>query len=284
MEERWDIEITPAKGWWDLDLKGLWQYRDLVKLLVRRDIVAVYKQTVLGPIWHVVQPLTTTLTFTLVFGLVARLSPEGIPAVLFYMSGIVTWGFFAGIVNKTSKTFIGNSNLMTKVYFPRLVVPVSTTISNLVGFGIQLATFLGFLLVYHFWHLGGFTWHPGPELLLFPFLVLLMALLGLGVGIIVSAMTTKYRDLSFLVGFGVQLLMYLSPVIFPLSLFEQHPAMLMGLKLNPMTPVIESTRTMFFGGTLDWGGLSYTAGVAAVLMVVGAVLFHRVERSFADIV
>lgn len=280
----WDVVIGPRRSWWALDLRGIWSYRDLVRLLVRRDIIAVYKQTVLGPLWHVIQPLTTTLTFTLVFGIAARLSPNDVPAVLFYMSGIVAWNYFSGVVTRTSKTFIGNANLMTKVYFPRLVIPISTTLSSMVSYGIQLATFLGFLVVYHLGSIEGFRWQLSPDLLLFPVLLLIMSLLGLGTGIVVSAMTTKYRDLSFLVGFGVQLLMYASPVIFPLSLFEQHPTLLAALKVNPMTPVIENTRALFFGGGVDWAGLGYAAGFSVVLMLVGLLLFHRVERSFADIV
>lgn len=280
----WDVVISPRSSWWRLDLRGIWAYRDLVRLLVRRDIIAVYKQTVLGPLWHVIQPLTTTITFTLVFGIAARLSPEGVPAVLFYMSGIVAWNFFAGVVNRTSKTFVGNANLMTKVYFPRLVIPISTTLSSLVSFGIQLLTFLGFLIAYNVGSIEGFSWRPDWSLALFPVLVVLMALLGLGMGIIVSAMTTKYRDLSFLVGFGVQLLMYASPVIFPLSMFEQHPKLLFALQVNPMTPIIENTRALFFGSSLDWRGLAYSGGFAIVLMILGLLLFHRVERSFADIV
>ncbi|HPF68774.1 MAG TPA: ABC transporter permease, partial [Flavobacteriales bacterium] len=256
---------------------------DLVRLLVRRDVTAVYKQTVLGPLWHIIQPLTTTITFTVIFGMVARLSPEGVPAVLFYMSGIVAWNYFSTVVTKTSKTFIGNTNLMSKVYFPRLVVPLSTALSSLVSFGIQFATMLAFFLWYHLFN-DGFTWRPAPTILLLPLLVVVMALLGLGAGIIVSALTTKYRDLSFLVGFGVQLLMYASPVIFPLSLLQGRPTLELILRINPMTPVIEAVRTMLFGGALDWTGLAYATGSTVVVLFAGLLLFQRVERSFADIV
>lgn len=279
----WDIVVRPQRSVFDIDLKGIWNYRDLVSLLVRRDVVAVYKQTVLGPLWHVIQPLTTTITFTVIFGMVARLAPPGIPAVLFYMSGIVSWNFFAGVVNRTSKTFIGNTALMTKVYFPRLVVPISTTLSSLVSFAIQFATLLAFIGWYHFTD-DAFGWDPGANILLLPLLVLIMCMLGLGTGILVSAMTTKYRDLQFLVGFGVQLLMYASPVIFPLSLVEGNPMLLKVLRLNPMTPVIEGTRTMLFGGAIDWPGMAYAAGSTTVLLLLGVLMFQRVERSFSDIV
>ena len=282
-EGAWDVVIRPRRSLFDMDLKGVWQYRDLVRLLVRRDVIAVYKQTVLGPLWHIIQPLTTTITFTVIFGMVARLSPEGVPAVLFYMSGIVAWNYFSTVVTKTSKTFIGNTNLMSKVYFPRLVVPLSTALSSLVSFGIQFATMLAFFLWYHLFN-DGFTWRPAPTILLLPLLVVVMALLGLGAGIIVSALTTKYRDLSFLVGFGVQLLMYASPVIFPLSLLQGRPTLELILRINPMTPVIEAVRTMLFGGALDWTGLAYATGSTVVVLFAGLLLFQRVERSFADIV
>ncbi|MBL7965255.1 MAG: ABC transporter permease [Flavobacteriales bacterium] len=279
--EEWDVIIRPDGPWWRLDLKELWHYRDLLVLLVKRDITAQYKQTLLGPLWHVVQPLTTTFTFALIFGKAAGLAPPGIPSVLFYMSGIVAWNFFAGVVTRTSKTFTGNTQLMSKVYFPRLVVPMSMTASTLVGYGIQLATLIVFMLIYV---LRGMPWQPGPELAALPLLVLIMALLGLGTGILVSAMTTKYRDLGFLVGFGVQLLMYASPVIFPLSRLQNYPVLLRVFELNPMTPVIEATRVVFFGGALPWAGLAYATGAALVISLLGLVFFHRVERSFADIV
>lgn len=280
-EGPWDVVIGPHGPWWRIDLKELWHYRDLLVLLVKRDITAQYKQTLLGPLWHVVQPLTTTITFALIFGKAAGLAPAGVPSVLFYMSGIVTWNFFAGVVTRTSKTFTGNVQLMSKVYFPRLVVPMSMTASTLVGYGIQLATFLVFVAGYA---LSGWDWSPGATLAAMPLLVLIMCLLGLGTGILVSAMTTKYRDLGFLVGFGVQLLMYASPVIFPLSRLQQYPWLLRIFELNPMTPVIEATRAIFFGGALPWGGLAYAIGAGLVISALGVLFFHRVERSFADIV
>ncbi len=279
----WDVVIRPRNAWWRLDLKELWAYRDLLVLMVRRDVVAQYKQTILGPLWHVVQPLLTTVTYTILFGMLARLAPGGIPPLLFYMSGIITWTFFANVVNRTSRTFVGNAQLMSKVYFPRLVVPLSTTISTLVSFAVQVAAFL---LLYGWYFIGDQArpWAPTPALLLFPVVIALMGLLALGTGILVSAMTTKYRDVGLLVGFGLQLLMFASPVIFPLSLVAKNPTMLAVLKLNPMTPVIEAVRTMFFGGVLDWGGLGYTLGFASVVLALALVVFHKVEQYFADIV
>lgn len=281
-EAGWDVVIRPEQPWWALDLKECWNYRDLVVLLVKRDITAQYKQTVLGPLWHVIQPLTTTFTFAFIFGKAAGLSPPGLPPVLFYMSGIVAWNYFAGVINRTSKTFVGNANLMSKVYFPRLVVPLSMAASSLVSYLIQLGTFLVFYLGY-LWA-GEGDWRPSLWLLALPVLIGLMSLLGLGVGLVVSSMTTKYRDLGFLVGFGVQLLMYASPVIMPLERLAKIPWLLKLFRLNPMTPVIEATRAMFFGGPIDWAGLGYTASVTGVVLLLGLVIFHRVERSFADII
>ncbi|MCB9170800.1 MAG: ABC transporter permease [Flavobacteriales bacterium] len=280
--EDWDIVLVPRQEWWRIDLKEFWHYRDLVRLMAHRDITAQYKQTVLGPLWHVIQPLTTTFTFAFIFGKAAGLSPPDVPAILFYLSGIVSWNYFAGVINRTSKTFVGGANVMSKVYFPRLVVPVSMTLSSLVSYLIQLATFLLFYFTY--WVKGPVKWHLSPWVAAMPLLILMMAALGLGVGVLVSSMTTKYRDLSFLVGFGVQLLMYASPVIMPLDRLAKVPWLLRIFKLNPMTPVIEATRAIFFGKPIDWAGLGYTAVVTAVVVGVGLMVFHRVERSFADIV
>jgi len=278
----WDTVIGPRQGWLKFDLREFWHFRDLLRLLVLRDLTAQYKQTVLGPLWLVLQPLLTTLTYTVMFGLVARLAPKGIPPMLFYLSGIVPWTCFAGVVNKTSKTFVSNAAVLTKVYFPRLIMPVSTTLSSLVSFLIQLALLVVIILLYSIF--GGFHWTPSPQLVFLPLVIGLLSLLGLGAGIIVSAMTTKYRDLGFLVSFGVQLLMFASPVIFPLELVAKNPKLLAVLNANPMTPVIQAVRTMFFGGTLDWHGLAYATAFAIVLFTAGIAVFQRVERSFADVV
>ena len=278
----WDIVIRPQQAWWKPDLKEFWHYRDLLMLLVRRDLTAQYKQTILGPAWLVAQPLLTTITYTVMFGLVARLAPAGIPAMLFYLSGIVPWTCFSGVVNKTSRTFVTNSAVLTKVYFPRLIMPVSTTLSTLFSFLVQLG--LLFLIIAIYALFMGFQWSPSPLLVLLPVVILVMSLLGLGAGILISAMTTKYRDLGFLVAFGVQLLMFASPVIFPMEIVAKNATMLAVLQLNPMTGVIVAFRTLLFGGVVDWGGLGYSAAFAVGLVLVGLALFQRVERSFADVV
>ena len=278
----WDVTIKPQQAWWRPDLKEFWHYRDLLMLLVRRDLTAQYKQTILGPAWLVAQPLLTTITYTVMFGLVARLAPAGIPAMLFYLSGIVPWTCFSGVVNKTSRTFVTNSAVLTKVYFPRLIMPVSTTLSTLFSFLVQLG--LLFLIIAIYALFMGFQWSPSPLLVMLPVVILVMSLLGLGAGILISAMTTKYRDLSFLVAFGVQLLMFASPVIFPMEIVAKNATMLAVLQLNPMTGVIVAFRTLLFGGVVDWGGLGYSAAFAVGLVLVGLALFQRVERSFADVV
>ncbi|MBS1581557.1 MAG: ABC transporter permease [Bacteroidetes bacterium] len=268
---------------WHLDLKELWHYRDLVGLLTRRDIVTVYQQTVLGPLWVLLQPLLTTFVFTLVFGRAAGLAPPGLPPMLFYMSGIVPWYFFSTVITKTSRTFITGAQIMSKVYFPRLAMPLSSTLSTLFTFAVQFVAFLVMLAIYAVMD-PGFHWQALPALALVPMLVLLMLLLGLGLGILITAITTKYRDLSFLVAFGVQLLMYASPVLFPMARLQQMPLLLALFRLNPMTAPIEATRAAFFGGPLPWGGLLYTTVFALVVGLVGIGVFNKVERSVADIV
>jgi lipopolysaccharide transport system permease protein len=265
----WDLVIRPKTGWFDLHLADLWRYRDLVMLFVRRDFVATYKQTVLGPLWFIIQPLLTTLTFTLIFGNVAKLSTDGLPKILFYLSGVTAWSYFSECLMKTSETFNANANM-----------PLSIVLSNLIKFGIQLALFLGF---YVYFLATGTAIHPTLAALLLPLLVLLMAALGLGSGIIVSSMTTRYRDLRFLVQFGVQLLMYSTPVIFPLSkLPEQYRWIMLA---NPMTSIIETFRYAFLGtGTFSWPQLGYTAAATAILLAAGILLFNHVEKTFMDTV
>jgi lipopolysaccharide transport system permease protein len=278
--EDWTLVIRPKTGWLDLHLADLWRYRDLVMLFVRRDFVSTYKQTILGPLWFIIQPLLTTLTFTLIFGNIAQLSTDGLPKILFYMSGITAWNYFSDCLMKTSETFNANSGLFGKVYFPRLAVPLSIVISNLIKFGIQLGLFLGF----YFYFLGvGTAIRPTRALWLLPALVLLMAALGLGSGIIVSSLTTRYRDLRFLVQFGTQLLMYGTPVIFPLSkLPEQYRWIMLA---NPMTPVIETFRYAFLGtGTFSWTLLGISAAVTSLILAVGVLLFNHVEKTFMDTV
>lgn len=276
----WDLIIRPKTGWFDLHLADLWRYRDLVMLFVRRDFVAQYKQTILGPLWFIIQPLLTTLTFTLIFGNIAQLSTDGLPKILFYLSGVTAWSYFADCLLKTSETFNANANIFGKVYFPRLAVPVSIVISNLIRFGIQLGLFLAF---YFYFLARGTAIHATFGLCLLPLCLVLMAALGLGSGIIVSSMTTRYRDLRFLVQFGVQLLMYTTPVIYPLSKLPEKYRWIM--LSNPMTPVIETFRYAFLGtGTFSWYHLGLSTAAAVLLLGTGILLFNHVEKTFMDTV
>ncbi|MBI5648828.1 MAG: ABC transporter permease [Chloroflexi bacterium] len=249
-------------------------------LFVWRDFVSVYKQTILGPLWYLVQPILTTLTFTVIFGNIARLPTDGSPQFLFYMSGTVIWSYFADCLTKTSNTFVNNTNLFGKVYFPRLAVPVSILISNLVAFAIQLGLFIAFMI---YFGVAGAAVHPTLWIALTPILVLTMAGLGLGFGIIVSSLTTRYRDLRFLVTFGVQLLMYATPVIYPVSAIPDQFRWL--ILANPMTPIVESFRFAFLGaGAFDAGALLYSFGFMLVVLLFGVLLFNQVERTFMDTV
>ncbi len=279
-EPKWDLIIQPQRKLFDLRLGELWRYRDLVMLFVRRDFVAVYKQTILGPLWYLIQPLLTTITFTVIFGNIAQLPTDGLPQFLFYMSGTVIWTYFAECLTKTSNTFVNNANLFGKVYFPRMAVPVSILISNMITFGIQFAFFLAFML---FFALGGATVRPNWWILASPLLILMMAGLGLGFGVIISSLTTKYRDLRFLVQFGVSLLMYATPVIYPASSIPERFQWV--IKLNPMTPIVETFRFAFLGGgSVHLLDLTYSAGFMLVVVFIGAVMFNRVEATFMDTV
>jgi lipopolysaccharide transport system permease protein len=280
-EEDWDIEIKPVNNLLDLKLKDVWHYRDLLLLLVKRDFVSFYKQTILGPLWFFIQPLFTTIIFTFVFGNMAGISTDGLPRPLFYMAGITTWNYFSECLNKTSTVFKDNANLFGKVYFPRLIMPLSIVASNLVRFGVQMLLFLLLILFYlssdvHF--------SPNRYALLFPLLVVLMACLGLGLGMIISAMTTKYRDLIFLVTFGVQLLMYATTVIYPLSTaLDKYPTYAWIIEYNPMTPIIETFRYGFLGkGSFSWQSLGYCASITFLIMVTGVIVFNKVEKTFVD--
>jgi len=278
--EQWDLVIRPKAKWFDLHLRDLWRYRDLITLFVWRDFVAQYKQTILGPLWFIIQPLLTTIMFTIVFGNIAQLPTDGLPKMLFYLSGNVVWGYFSSCLNNTSNTFVANAGLFGKVYFPRLAVPVSIVISQLFTFGLQLMLFLAFL-AYYAWN--GAMVQPNAVILLTPFLILLMASLGLGAGIISSALTTKYRDLRFLLVFGVQLLMYATPVIYPLSAIPEKYRFF--ILANPMTPVIETFRYGFLGsGTFDPTHLAYSTLFTAMVLLLGILLFSRIERTFMDTV
>lgn len=278
-----DWEIKPQNSLLDLKLKDVWEYRDLLLLMVRRDFVAFYKQTILGPLWFFIQPLFTTIIYTFIFGNLAGISTDGIPQPLFYMAGITAWNYFAECLNKTSTVFKDNANIFGKVYFPRLIMPLSIVASNLVRFAVQMILFV--LMMAYFWATGT-HFQITFAILLFPLVVVLMAALGLGAGMIISAMTTKYRDLAFLVTFGVQLLMYATTVIYPLSTaLNKFPAYSWIIQYNPMTPIIETFRYGFLGnGTFSWGFLGYSCGITAVILLIGIIIFNKVEKTFVDTV
>jgi lipopolysaccharide transport system permease protein len=279
IDQDWDMIIEPHRSLFNLRLGELWRYKDLVMLFVRRDFVAVYKQTILGPFWYLLQPLLTTITFTVIFGNIASLPTDGLPQFLFYMSGTVVWSYFAACLTKTSETFVQNANLFGKVYFPRLAVPVSILISNMITFLIQFALFLFFVL---YFFLRGTVIRPNwIWIALSPFLMLMMAGLGLGLGIIVSSLTTKYRDLRFLIQFGVQLLMYATPVIYPVSSIPIRFQWI--IQANPMTPIVETFRYAFLGaGTVNFGHLLYSFGFMVVVVILGSIFFNRIEQTFMD--
>jgi lipopolysaccharide transport system permease protein len=277
---KWDLIIGPQRNLFDLRLRELWHARDLIMLFVRRDFVSVYKQTILGPLWYLIQPLLTTIIFTVIFGNIAKLPTDGLPQFLFYMSGTVVWTYFASCLTKTSETFVSNANLFGKVYFPRLAVPISILISNLIAFSIQFAFFLAFM---GYFSLQGTQLHPNWWILLTPVLLLMMAGLGLGLGIIVSSLTTKYRDLRFLVQFGVSLLMYMTPVIYPVSAIPPRFQVL--IQFNPMSSVVEAFRYAYLGaGTVNVAQLAYSFGIMLVVIIIGVVIFNRVEATFMDTV
>ncbi len=276
----WDLVMRPKTGWFDLHLGDLWRYRDLTMLFVWRDFVAQYKQTILGPLWHIIQPLFTTLLFTLIFGRVAKLPTDSLPPMLFYMAGITCWNYFAECLNRSSGTFINNAGIFGKVYFPRLCVPVSVVVSNLIKLGIQFLLFLAFMAFYYF---KGAPIQPNALILLTPVLVLIMAALGLGLGIIVSSLTIRYRDLQVLITFGVQLAMYATPVIYPLSMVPEKYRWL--VLMNPMSAIVETFRCAFLGsGTFDPWTLLYSAVITLVILFIGILLFNHVERTFMDTV
>lgn len=279
-DEDWTLVIKPSSGLLDLQLKEVWRYRDLLQMFVRRDFVAVYKQTILGPIWFFLQPLFTTITFTIVFGKIAGISTDGIPPLLFYMAGIVGWNYFSECLTTTSNTFTQNANIFGKVYFPRLIMPLSIVVSNLLKFGVQ---FILFIALMAYFLLAGANVQPNWAIVLVPFLVILMACLGLGFGMLISAMTTKYRDLKFLITFGVQLAMYASPVIYPLSTLPDRYKLF--ILANPMSAIIETFRYAFLGqGTFEWIYLGYSTLFALIVLMLGTIVFNKVEKSFMDTV
>ena len=279
-QQKWTRIIRPHSGWFDIPIRRLWDFRDLIFLFVKRDFTAVYKQTILGPAWHFLQPLLTSFIFTFAFSYIAKIPIEnGIPPVLFYLSGIVPWSYFAECTNRTSGTFMANAGMFGKVYFPRMVAPISVVISNMLRFFTQFVLFIAFLVFFLVNNNGSV--HPNSYMLIVPVLILIMAVLGMGIGMIVASLTTRYRDLSNLVGFGVQLLMYLSPVIFPISIWPEKLRWI--IYANPMTAIIEAFRFGFLGaGSFDLIHLLYSALFSFLIFIFGVIIFNRVEKNFID--
>lgn len=281
MNKEWTLIIRPHEKLWKLNLKEVWAYRDLVELFVKRNIVVQYKQTILGPLWYLIQPILTVIMNMVVFGSIAHMSTDGVPQALFYMAGNVCWFYFSDCLNQTSSTFVTNQAMFGKVYFPRMVVPISTVISNLLRFGIQALLFVVFYL--YFW-VGGadvfLTW----AMLLMPLLIVMLAGLGLGFGILVSSLTTKYRDLTILFTFIVQLWMYATPIVYPISMVTNETLRTI-IMLNPMTAVVETFKYATLGqGYFSWGALGYSFAFMCVLLLWGTIVFNKVQRSFMDTV
>ena len=277
-QQNWTMVISSRSGWLDIDLKELWRYRDLILLFVRRDFVAIYKQTILGPLWFLLQPLFSTIVFTVVFGKIANIPTDGVPPPLFYMSAIVAWNYFANCLTATSSTLVANAGIFGKVYFPRLTVPLSVVITNLLTFAIQFALFLCFLL---FFYLRGAAVKPNAFIFLVPFLILQMGILGFGFGTLVSSLTTKYRDLTFVVSFGVQLWMYATPIVYPMSQIPERWQWLFAI--NPMAAIIETFRYAFLGaGSIRPLHLGTSLGVTVVVLILSIILFRRIEKTFMD--
>jgi lipopolysaccharide transport system permease protein len=282
-KEEWDLIIEPKGSLFRLNLKEVWNYRDLLQMYIRREIVTFYKQTILGPLWFFIQPIFTTVVFMFVFGGLAKIPTDGIPQPLFYLSGICLWNYFSDSMTKTSDTFFNNQSVFGKVYFPRLVVPLSVTISGLLKMFIQLLLFLG---VYIFFVFRGASISPNYYAFLLPVLIFILAGLALGFGIIISSLTTKYRDLKFLVAFAIQLWMYFTPVIYPLSVLEGNfKKYVWIIQANPITSVMETFKYGFLGsGSFSWFALSYSVIFTIIILLFGTWIFNHVERSFMDVV
>lgn len=281
-EEPWSLVLKPEQRLLQIDFKEIWRYRNLFSMFVRRDIVTIYKQTILGPLWFFIQPILTTIMYMVVFGGIAGISTDGLPQPLFYLSGICLWQYFADCLNKTSTTFRSNAHVFGKVYFPRLVVPLATVTSNLVRLLIQMLLFLAVYLYYLF--VANTPVRPNAIVLLTPILILLLAGLGLGFGLVFSSFTTKYRDLTYLLSFFVQLWMYATPVIYPLSTITSHKVRMVMLA-NPVTAIIETFKYGVLGvGSFSWGALGYSAAFCAVLLSFGIIIFNHTQRRFIDTV
>ena len=279
----WLFEITPKNKFFSLNFKEIWQYRDLLMLFVKRDIITVYKQTVLGPLWYLIQPLFTSITFTIIFNNVAGIKTGSIPPFLFNLAGIMVWNYFTACLNGTSDTFKSNAGIFGKVYFPRIITPLSIVISNLIKFGIQFGIFIFFYIFFYF---QGADLSLNGSILFFPILISFMGILGLGLGMMISSMVTKYRDLNNLVGFGVQLLMYISAVMYPMELIKDKlPKFGWIVEYNPLAYVIETSRHMLLNiGSISILGLAYTMAVTIVIFFAGLLVFNRTEKSFIDTV
>ena len=279
-QEHWDLTINPHSKWYDLRIKEIFKYKDLLFLFVKRDFVSIYKQTILGPLWFFRQPRITALTFTVIFGNLAKISTDGLPQILFYMCGITLWNYFADTLTKTADTFSSNANIFGKVYFPRMIAPLSVVVSNLIKLGIQFLLFLGIWIYYL---IQSDLIHPNKMLVLIPFLIILIGFMALSFGIIISSLTTKYRDLKFLVTFGIQLMMYASPIVYPLSIVPEKYKWI--IVANPVTSIIETFKYAFLGvGEFSWLYLGYSTLFTIILFMIGLVIFHRVEKSFMDTV
>ena len=280
MKENWTTEIKPKTGWFYIDLKELLQYKDLITMFVKRDFKTLYKQTILGPLWIIINPLLTTIMYTIVFGNIANISTDGMPQILFYMLGTTVWTYFSTSLTKTSTTFTANSSIFGKVYFPRLVTPISTVVSGVINFVVQFVMFLCFAIYYY---VIGAPIQPNMYILITPLLLVQLACLSLGFGVIISSLTTKYRDLAVLVTFGVQLWMYATPVVYPASQIGGRLKTLM--MLNPVSPIVESFRYAFLGsGFIPWNFLGISVVTTLVVLFIGVVLFSRVEKTFMDTV
>lgn len=280
MSERWTTIIKPKTGWFDINLKELFQYKDLITMFVKRDFKTLYKQTILGPLWIIINPLLTTIMYTIVFGNIANIATDGMPQIVFYMLGTTVWTYFSTSLTKTASTFTANAAILGKVYFPRLVMPISTVLSGLINFGVQFVMFLLFAIYYY---VKGAPINPNIYILMIPLLLLQLALLSLGFGIIISSLTTKYRDLAVLVTFGVQLWMYATPVVYPASQIGGKLKTLM--MLNPVSPIVEAFRYAFLGsGSMPFNFLLISMITTLIVLLIGVVLFSKVEKTFMDTV
>lgn len=281
MKENWTLVIKPQEKLWSVDFREIWRYRDLIELFVKRNIVVQYKQTILGPLWYIIQPILTVAMNMVVFGGIAGMGTDGVPQILFYLAGNVCWFYFADCLNQTSATFTANQGMFGKVYFPRMVVPIATVLSNLLRFGIQFALFV-VLYLYYFYT--GSEICPNWYILLLPLFIVMLAGMGLGFGILISSMTTKYRDLTVLFTFVVQLWMYSTPIVYPLSMVPEGKLRML-LLANPMTSIIEGFKFATLGqGYFSWGTLGYSFAFMSILLVIGVVVFNKVQRSFMDTV